>query len=962
MRNAFILILSLFLALSVQAQKGAITGTVYDSEGEILYGANILAEGTAIGSQSDYIDGKFSFQIQPGTYTLIASYIGYPDTKVEAVVTANETTVVDIIVSADEGGVDLDEIVVVEKALERSENAVLMLRKKADKVQDIISSAEISRLGAGDAAAALTKVTGTTIVDGKYVYVRGLGDRYSATTLNGLRLPSIDPYRNSAQLDLIPTSILDNIVTSKTFTADLPGDFTGGSVNIKLKALPERFTWSVSASAAYNSQNNLTDDFLGYTNPAVDGLGFLNDNANLPASLSDPAAKALGAFERGAAREARTDDEIAGILDKGIRSLDNSMQPVIMDAGIDHSLSFSIGNQFELGTAKLGVFATGSYSKDFSQFKNGTNASFFASPGEDQLIANFGLSEDKSEESPTVNGMLGVSFRPNGANAINMYTIYSHQSFLTGRELRGDYDDYGIGGEVNFFSSQTQSLLQRELIDYVVSGEHTLVKLNNSRIEWAANYVDSEQNEPDLRFFAYGFDNGRYDVNESLFTLPTRFWRDLSDDTYQGKLDITIPFLQTKAKGNSIKFGGLYNTKERDFNEVQFIYGQRREQNLNEVEGNIGAYFGPDNIGIIGGEPGSNEIGLYLVDNSLLGNSYVGQYDIAAGYLMTTLEFGKLKVIAGARAEQTNISVESDIVGAELAKEEPDFDRIERNQAIIDTLSLLPALNLVYAVSDNANLRASATQTIARPNMREVAPFGSFGAISLPTLFGNPDLTITNITNLDLRYEVFPNAGEVVAVSAFYKKFTDPIVSTYRFAGNPQFTWENTDSGELYGAEIEVRKNLDFISPAMEEFNVSANLAYINSSVTIDERECELSRDVDPDFDCERQFAGQSPIVANLNLSYTNTEKGWDGILAYNYFDDRLASVGAVGTPDIFEKGRGQLDFSLSKKINGFKTTFRARNLLNPDFRRYSDFKGQEYVFQNYKRGIEFSFGVSYSM
>ena len=246
--------------------------------------------------------------------------------------------------------------------------------------------------------------------------------------------------------------------------------------------------------------------------------------------------------------------------------------------------------------------------------------------------------------------------------------------------------------------------------------------------------------------------------------------------------------------------------------------------------------------------------------------------------------------------------------------------------------------------------------------MREVAPFGAFGAIGEPTIFGNPDLTITNITNLDLRYEIFPNSGEVFAVSAFYKKFTDPIVSTYRFAGNPQFTWSNTEEGELYGAEIEVRKNLDFITPALEEFDVSANVAYINSSVTIDERECELSRDVDPNFECERQFAGQSPIVANVNLSYTNVDQGWDAILAYNYFDDRLSSVGAVGTPDIFEAGRGQLDLSISKKLNGFKTTFRARNLLNPDYRNFSDFQGQEYIFRNYRRGIEFSFGVSYSM
>ena len=964
MRKAFFFLTCLLFTLSfVQAQKGAVSGTIYDSEGEILYGANIIAEGTAVGAQTDYIDGKYTFQIEPGTYTLLATYVGYPDTRLEVVVKANETTVADIILNADEGGVDLEEVVVVEKALERSENAVLMLRKKADKVQDIISAAEISRLGAGDAAAALKKVTGTTIVDGKYVYVRGLGDRYSATTLNGLRLPSIDPYRNSAQLDLIPTSILDNIVASKTFTPDLPGDFTGGSVNIKLKALPERFTWSVGASVAYNSQNNLRDDFFGYANPSINGLGFLNDNIGVPAALTDPTAVELGAFERGAAREARRDDEIASFLDKGVRSVNHDMQPVVMDAGIDHSVNFSVGNQFLFGdNGKLGLFATGSYSKDFTQFQNGINASYFASPGEDQLIANFGLTEAKSEESPQVNGMVGASIRPNGANAINIYTIYSHQSFLTGRDLRGDYDDYGIGGEGNFFASQTQSLLQRELIDYVVSGEHTLTGLNNTRIEWAANYIDSEQNEPDLRFFAFGFDNDRYTINESLFTLPTRFWRDLSDDTYQGKLDITIPFLQSKAKANSIKLGGFYNTKERDFNEVQYIYGQRREMTLEELDGNVGAYFGPENIGIIGGEPGSNEIGLYFIDNSLLANSYTGQYDIAAGYLMTTLEFGKLKVIAGARAETTNVLVESDIVPDEREKPEPDFDRIDRNSASIDTLSILPALNLVYALADNANLRMSATQTIARPNMREVAPFGAFGAIGEPTIFGNPDLTLTNITNLDLRYEIFPNSGEVFAVSAFYKKFTDPIVSTYRLAGNAQFTWSNVPEGELYGAEIEVRKNLDFITPALEEFDVSANVAYINSNTKIDEEECLRSLDVDPNFECERQFAGQSPVVANVNLSYTNSTRGWDAILAFNYFADRLETVGAVGTPDIFEAGRGQLDFSISKKLNGFKTTFRARNLLNPDYRRFSDFQGQEYIFRNFRRGVEFSFGVSYSM
>ncbi|PSR13318.1 MAG: hypothetical protein DA408_03925 [Bacteroidetes bacterium] len=967
MKKVFFFLIGLFLLVNLQAQKGAITGTIYDATGEVLYGANVVVEGTGTGAQTDYIDGKYTFQIEPGVYNLIASYIGYPDTRLSGItVKANGTTVVDFVME-ENTGIELAEVVVVEKALERSENAVLLLRKKSDKVQDIISSAEISRLGAGDAAAALTKVTGTTIVDGKYVYVRGLGDRYSATTLNGLRLPSIDPYRNSAQLDLIPTSLLDNIVTSKTFTPDLPGDFTGGSVNIKLKNLPERFTWSVSASTAYNAQNNLRDDFQSYSNPGQSRLGFNDGTLDLPSVITDAAAIELGAFDRSAAREARRDDALATALDKGVRSLNGSMAPTTTSNTLDYGLSASIGNQFTLGEMKVGVFATLGFAKDYSQYQGGVNASYVASPGEEQLIQNFNLTDDRSEESPSLNGMVGLSLRPNSANSINLYAIYSHQAFLEGRTLQGTYDDYGIGGANNYFLSQTQSFMERELIDYVVSGEHTLVGLNNMRIEWAANYVDSRQDEPNLRFLAYGFENDRYDINESLFNLPSRFWRDLSDDAYQGKLDITLPFLQKKDRGNSIKFGGFYNTKSRDFNEVQYIYGQRNEQRLNDLDGDVAQYFGSENIGIIGGEPGSNRIGLYLIDNSLLSNSYTGQFDIAAGYLMTSLQFGNLKVVGGVRGEQTSIFVESDIVPneyrqAELANRPVDSLRIANNQAKIDTFSFLPALNLIYSLGDKANLRLSATQTIARPNMREVAPFGSFGFIGDPTVFGNPNLNLTRINNFDIRYELFPNAGEVLAVSAFYKQFNDPIVQTYRFAGNPQFTWVNTDKGNLYGVELEVRKNLDFVSSKLDDFSVSANFAYINSQVTIDERECALSREIDPEFKCERQFAGQSPIVANFNLSYTNADNGWDAILAYNYFGDRLTAVGAVGAPDIFEKGRGQLDFSLSKEINNLKISLRARNLLDPNYRRFSDFNGEEYVFSNYRRGRELSFGLSYSM
>lgn len=965
-RFIFFVALTFISIGSLIAQKGAISGTILDSDGFELIGANIVVEGTGTGAQTDF-DGKYSFQVEPGVYTLVATYIGYADSKLNDIeVKANETTILDIVME-EGGGVQLSEVVVVEKALERSENAVLMLRKKSDKVQDVISAQEISRLGAGDAAAALKKVTGTTIVDGKYVYVRGLGDRYSATSLNGLRLPSIDPYRNSAQLDLIPTNLLDNIVASKTFTPDLPGDFTGGSVNIKLKSLPERFMWSVSLSSAFNSQNNMQKDFQTYNSNSVNGLGFQDGSLDLPSLLTDPAADELGAFDPNAGRKARQNDELANYVENSVNALGNNMTASNEESGIDYGIGASIGNQFTLGNIDLGAFATINFSKDYSFYQNGTNAAYNADVGQPNLNENFLLNDTRSEEAPSLGGMIGLGAKIGTATQINFYTIYSHQAFLQARTLQGDYADYGIGGEGNHFFSQTQTYLERELMDYVLQASHTLKKLNNARLEWAANYIKSGQNEPDIRFFAYGYENERYDISASQFTLPSRFWRELNDDAYQGKVDFTLPILQDKNKANSIKVGGAYYQKDRDFDENQFMYGQRFEQDINEVNGDANAYFAADNTGIIGGESGQNRIGLFLVDNSLLSNSYTGSYQIASAYAMGTFQLtNKLKFIGGLRAEQTNIEVESDVVANEIARAEAsgtevNQEVIDKNQAIIDTLSLLPAANFVYALSENTNLRVSATQTIARPNMREVAPFGSLGFIGDPPTFGNPNLKTTRITNLDVRYEIFPKAGEVLAISAFYKHFVDPIVVTFRSAGSPQYTWENTEDGELYGAEIEVRKNMDFLTPALEDFSVSANFAYINSNVKIDEKECQDSQDVDPNFECERQFAGQSPFIANVNLSYQNT-KDLDVILAYNFFGDRLTAVGQVGTPDVFEKGRGNLDFSISKKFNRLKATFRAKNLLDPNYRRFTEFNGQEYIFRNYTRGREFSFGLSYSL
>ncbi|WP_420459985.1 TonB-dependent receptor domain-containing protein [Neolewinella sp.] len=964
-RITAILALLLVSAPSLMAQKGAISGTVYDEDGFPMLGANVVIEGTTEGAQTDFIEGKYQFQTAPGTYTLVASYVGYENQTIEGVtVAANETTLLDI-TFAEDTGVELDvDVTVTAQALERGEVAVMKLRQNSDKVQDVISSQEIQRLGAGTAAAALTKVTGTTVVDGKYVYVRGLGDRYSATTLNGLRIPSIDPYRNSAQLDLIPTNVLDNIVASKTFTPDLPGDFTGGSVNIKIKALPERFTWGLSASASYNPQGNFRDDFLSFDGGDLAGLGYNDGTLDGPAILNDPRLADLGVLASNADRRARTDEELAGLVEDVANNFGNAFNVDRINTGPDYSFSGNIGNQFTLGTMPLGVFASLNYSRSFEQYQNGTRGNYVnPGGGADGLQEIFDLNDNKSVESGQLGGMFALTLRPSASNNLTFYTIYSHQGFLEGRILQGSNESKGAGGtEDNFYRSQASTFLERELINYVVQGDHTLTGLGNTKIEWTANYVNSAQNEPDLRFAEYIQQDDNFIIDPSQFSRPSRYFRDLADDTYQGNLDVTIPVLQSRSRGNAIKFGGSYSTKSRDFNERIYAYENDRGTSFSQAGGDFDVFYGPDNLGVIEQTTSRNTIGVYIFDNSNPANSYTGNYDVAAAYSMFTYEVSpKLKAIVGLRAESTNILVESSIVDIQRDRENPDQRVIDDNTANIDTLNFMPAVNLVYKIGENSNLRGSFTQTVARPNMREVAPFGAFGFLGEPPIFGNPDLVLTSIDNYDLRYEIFPNAGEVIAFSAFYKSFRDPIVQTFRLSGEQQFTWTNSESANLYGIEMEFRKSLGFITSALANFTISTNLALIESEQEVDADEVRIARTVDPEFSATRPFNGQSNYVINANLGYNDVDRGWDAIIAYNYFDDRLQSIGAVGSPDVFERGRAQLDLSISKQINNFKLSLRARNLLNPAYEAYSDFD-RTYIFQSYERGREISFGISYGM
>ena len=278
-------------------------------------------------------------------------------------------------------------------------------------------------------------------------------------------------------------------------------------------------------------------------------------------------------------------------------------------------------------------------------------------------------------------------------------------------------------------------------------------------------------------------------------------------------------------------------------------------------------------------------------------------------------------------------------------------------------LSVLPSINLRYALRNKMNLRAAFTQTVARPNLRELAPFSNFDFRTGAFIVGNPKLKITSITNLDLRWEWMPRIGEILAISTYLKSFINPIVLVNLGKSNPEFQYQNVDKATVYGVELEYRKNLGFISPALNNFKLGANLSCIYSEVDIDAEELADIRSINPDASDKRTFFNQSPYIVNTNLVYSNSEKNIDATLSFNIFGDRLVIVGQEGTPDIFEQTRPKLDFTISKKIKeNLSVRLSAKNLLDPEYKLQSSFNGNDYIYSNYNLGRTISMSLSYTI
>ncbi len=943
-------ILILLLINTALAQTGTIRGRVIDNEtGEAMIGVNVYLDSTTLGGSTD-LNGNYTIKnIPPGTYTLVGSFITYATKRIEGVeVKGGDVKVIDF--GMGESQTELKEVIVKAKAIKNSENALLAMQKKSLAVQDGLSSQEMGKTGASSAAESAKQITGTSVIDGKYVYVRGLGDRYSTAQLNGASLVSTDPYINSVPLDLIPSNLLDNMITVKTATPDQPGNFSGGIVNLNTKDFPEKMTFNLSNSLSYNPQSSFNSDFLTHQGGKHDWLGYDDGTRQLPLILQDEENMALLSSPVFYI-QARRDEEKAQLLDEASKSLNPQMEATTKRSFTNYSSSFSFGNQYSVLKNPLGVIFGLTHSKNYASYNDGKNQAWDITGSDaEELFTYYDLVDHKSVENPIVSSMAGLSYRIGQNNEIGILNIYNHDTEKLSRYQTGKIPGIVSGGD-NIFETRTLQFRERGLNTTQVKGKHLFQALNNTEISWIGSYTRSFQHEPDLRFFANEtIGDSLFYISVSEYDLPYHYYRYLNDTALELRADVTIPLSKASGNINKIKVGISSQTKTRDFREYRYYY---KSKDGETYQGDQEAFFGPENTGVIGYDSLYNRwmIGNYLVDNTKISNNYSGREHVSAVYAMAVLKITKdLKFIGGSRLEKTVMHVES----ADSAPEAGD----------IDQFNFFPSVNLIYSLSDKTNIRGSFSQTIARPTMRELAPFVTFDFIGGFLYLGNPALQTTLIRNFDLRWEHFIKSGEVIALSGYYKHFVNPIVKAYNTeAINPEILFQNTNDAQVYGFEVDFRKNLSFINPRLENFKLNTNFSYILSRVALDTTEYRILAGINPDLDPYRPFQGQSPFLFNVMLSYFSPKAKFGADLGYNVFGKRLSAIGLNGLPDVYDQPRGLLNLGIHQALGKYlQLKFRVNNILNAEYLTLQTFKDNAYLNESYKLGTSFSFGISYNI
>ncbi|TPV35923.1 TonB-dependent receptor [Paucihalobacter ruber] len=922
--------------LFAQAQTGKVTGKILDGEfNDVLAFANVLVKDTSKGTTSDF-DGIYSLNLEPGIYTLIFSFVGY-ETKAITDVEIKANAVVEINVTLRPSSATLDEVVITTSARRNTEEAVLNLQRNSAVLLDGLSIESIKKAGAGDIASAIRTVPGVSVQGGKFVYVRGLGDRYTKSILNGMDIPGLDPDKNTVQMDIFPTNILENIIVVKSASADLPADFTGGVVDIITKDFPSQKTMSVSFSGGFNPDMNFNSNYVGYQGGGTDFLGFDDGNRKLPISpntvIPNPASADNSSLE--------------GIT----RSFNRTLATERQTSMPNFSMGFNYGNQFEVAGNKLGLIASVDYKNETLYYEGFENGIYQKNEDRDIFDLRFDRRQfgDLGQNNVLLSGLAGLSYKTNKAkynfNVLHIQNGESQAALFNQRtEISNDID----------VNRDNLEYYERSITNILLAGKHTSEK-SDFTTEWKVSPTFTSVNDKDIRLTTFILNpDGTTNISSDA-GFPQRLWRELQEVNLVGKVDFTkkYNFLDNKA---SLKFGALGSYKQRNYDifsyEVAF-----RNVNTTSFNGDPDAILAPDNIWT----PQTNS-GAFIRGNFEPANSFESNQNTAALYVSNEFKLAnKIRAIIGLRAEYfTTFFTGQNNAGTQV------FD----NEQTIDVLDLFPSANFIYEVNEKSNVRASYYRTTARPSFKELSVVQIPDLLTGIIFLGNIELQPSYINNFDLRYEFFGEKAQMFAVSAFYKQFNDPIeLVAFSFVAPNQFTPRNSNEATVIGVEFEGRKNFNFIAESLKDLSLNVNVSLIQSEI-------EMPKGPGQEFESRQQFArngeviddtrqlqGQSPFLVNVGLNYNNTNLGLETGMFFNVQGKTLEVVGFGRNPDVFTVPFNSLNFNFSKTFGQdqrSKVSFRAENILGAErISRYESFGGARENFSFRAPGTTFTLGYS---
>ncbi len=909
--------------LSVQAYAGKITGKVSDEKtGETVIGATVMVKGTSVGTATD-IDGNFVLNVDAGTHTLVVKYIGYQTKEVDGVIIKGSETVNVNIVIAEAASTQLNEVVVRSSLKKENISALYSIQKNAATISDGISADVIRKSPDRSTGEVLKRVSGTTIQDNKYVIVRGLSDRYNTAMIDNSVLPSTEPNRKAFSFDIIPSTMIDNIIITKAATPDLPGDFAGGVINILTKETPDQNFNSISIGATYNTVSTGSQFKSGYRT-STDFLGFDDGSRQLPSGF--PTTKKIQSV-------GLTPEENI----KALNSLNNDFSIRTHSALPGVNLQGSLGRVYRTGTGnRFGFTGAVTYThnelwkKDIIREYN-----------------DYNYRDNIYQYSTNMGGLLNAGYYF-GGNKIIFKTLYN-RTFDDNFLFRTGFDNSRSGAAIKYYAFD---LIQKSLLKSSLEGEHQLGK-GQSKLGWILSYNLITNNQPDQRKVQYSDNNngqGYLAENTTSGKSNNRLFGSLNESIFNGGVNYNKPMTIFGAKSN-FKAGVFAQYRYRDFKN-RYI---------------AATFFSADQtlrsrpIETLFAEDAMNSGSYRIEDQSLPGDAYKASTTTSAAYAMLDNKISeKLRVVWGARFESFHLDLKADD-GTHVT---PTWN------------DLLPSANFTYALTEKSNLRASYFRSLARPELREIANLSFYDYELQATFTGRPYLVRSRIDNIDLRYEIYPAPGEILSASVFYKHFDKTLENeVYNTNSSLDINPSNYPSAQNIGVEVEIRKNLGFLakSSVLEHFNFYANLAYIHSRV-------ELDKSTSANYSySERALAGQSPYVINTSLGYTAFEGKLNLNVLYNRIGDRIFLVGQEKLAHFMESARNLLDFQASYDLSKrSELRFNVKDLLNSPIRIYidQDYNGKfndhqlnssgfavpnkDGIFSEYRPGSTFSLTYTY--